>query len=76
MIAFSTCWNSSRHDDGEEMIDEILELGFDTIEISHGLSVSLLPGIKKAYQAGKFKVSGLHNFCPSPVEVLIDAPDC
>ena len=58
------------------MIDEILELGFDTIEISHGLSVSLLPGIKKAYQAGKFKVSGLHNFCPSPVEVLIDAPDC
>ncbi|NCF93473.1 MAG: TIM barrel protein [Verrucomicrobiaceae bacterium] len=76
MIAFSTCWNSSRHHDGEEMIDEILELGFDTIEISHGLSVSLLPGIKKAYEAGKFKVAGLHNFCPSPVEVLIDAPDC
>ena len=49
MIAFSTCWNSSRHNDGEEMIDEILELGFDTIEISHGLSIALLPGIKKAY---------------------------
>jgi sugar phosphate isomerase/epimerase len=76
MIAFSTCWNSSRHNDGEEMIDEILELGFDTIEISHGLSIALLPGIKKAYEGGKFKVSGLHNFCPSPVEVMIDAPDC
>lgn len=76
MIAFSTCWNSSRHNDGEEMIDEILELGFDTIEISHGLSIALLPGIKKAYDDGKFKVSGLHNFCPSPVEVMIDAPDC
>lgn len=76
MIAFSTCWNSSRHHDGEEMIDEIVEMGFDTIEISHGLSVALLPGIKKAYEAGKFKVSGLHNFCPSPVEVMIDAPDC
>ncbi len=76
MIAFSTCWNSSRHSDGEELIDEILELGFDTIEISHGLSIALLPGIKKAYDEGKFKVSGLHNFCPSPVEVMIDAPDC
>ena len=76
MIAFSTCWNSSRHTDGEEMINEILQLGFDTIEISHGLSMALLPGIKKAYEAGKFKVSGLHNFCPSPVEVMIDAPDC
>lgn len=76
MIAFSTCWNSSRHSDGEAMIEEIVELGFDTIEISHGLSISLLPGIKKAYEDGKFKVSGLHNYCPSPVEVMIDAPDC
>jgi hypothetical protein len=31
MLAFSTCWNNSRHSDGEELIDEILELGFDTI---------------------------------------------
>ncbi|MEM7387070.1 MAG: sugar phosphate isomerase/epimerase [Verrucomicrobiota bacterium] len=76
MLSFSTCWNSSRHKDGEEMIDEILGIGFDTIEISHGLSISLLPGIQKAYEEGKFKVSGLHNFCPSPVEVMIDAPDC
>ncbi len=57
------------------MVDEILSLGFDTIEISHGLKVSLLPGILKAWQAGRVKVAGLHNYCPSPVEVLIDAPD-
>lgn len=56
-------------------MDEILALGFDTIEISHGLKVSLLPGIKKAFAAGRVKVSGVHNFCPSPVEVMIDAPD-
>jgi sugar phosphate isomerase/epimerase len=76
MLSFSTCWNSSRHTDGEELIKEILEMGFDTIEISHGLSISLLPGIKQAYDQWGFNVSGLHNFCPSPVEVLIDAPDC
>ncbi len=75
MLSFSTCWNSSRHTDGEAMVDEILGLGVDTIEISHGLKVSLLPGIRKAFEAGRVKVSGVHNFCPSPVELMIDAPD-
>ncbi|HWB05915.1 MAG TPA: TIM barrel protein [Verrucomicrobiales bacterium] len=76
MLSFSTCWNSGRHTDGEAVVDEILSLGFDTIEISHGLKVSLLPGIRKAFADGRVKVSGVHNFCPSPVEVMIDAPDC
>jgi sugar phosphate isomerase/epimerase len=58
------------------MIDEILDMGFDTIEISHGLKVSLIPGIQRAYAKGKFRCSGVHNYCPSPVEVMIDAPDC
>jgi len=75
MLSFSTCWNNSRHSDGDEMIDEILELGFDTIELSHGMTISKLPGIKKAYQEGKFRCSGVHNYFPSPVEVMIDAPD-
>lgn len=57
------------------MVEEILGLGVDTIEISHGLKVSLLPGIKRAYKMGMMKVSGVHNFCPSPVELMIDAPD-
>ncbi len=76
MLSFSTCWNSGRHSEGGDIIDEILGLGFDFIEISHGLKVSLLPGIKQAYLDGRIKVSGVHNFCPSPVEVMIDAPDC
>jgi len=58
------------------MVEEILQLGFDTIEISHGLKVSLLPGIIRAFEEKIVKISGVHNFCPSPVEVLIDAPDC
>lgn len=75
MLAFSTCWNSHRHSEGEAMVDEITGMGFDTIEISHGLKVSLLPGLQKAFKEGRMKVCGLHNFCPSPVELLIDAPD-
>ena len=48
MLSFSTCWNSHRHTDGGAMVDEILGMGFDTIEISHGLKVSLLPGVIRA----------------------------
>ena len=75
MLAFSTCWNNSRHIDGEAMIAEILELGFSNIELSHGMTVAKLPGIKKAFEAGMFTCSGVHNYFPSPVEVIIDAPD-
>ena len=75
MLAFSTCWNNSRHHDGEAMIDEIVELGFTNIELSHGMTIAKLPGIRKAYAAGKFTCSGVHNYFPSPVEVMIDAPD-
>jgi len=75
VLAFSTCWNNSRHTDGEEMIDEILELGFSNIELSHGMTITKLPGIRKAYEAGMFTCAGVHNYFPSPVEVMIDAPD-
>ncbi|MFT3990332.1 MAG: sugar phosphate isomerase/epimerase [Luteolibacter sp.] len=75
MLSFSTCWNNSRHHDGEEMIQEIVDLGFTNIELSHGMTVAKYPGIKKAYQRGLFRCSGVHNYFPSPVEVMIDAPD-
>jgi len=76
MISFSTCWNSNRHTEGSAVIREIRGIGFDAIEISHGLKVSLLPGIQDSLRSGSIQISGVHNFCPSPVEVLIDAPDC
>ncbi len=75
MPAFSTCWNNSRHHDGEAMIAEILELGFSEIELSHGMTIAKLPGIKRAFENRMFTCVGVHNFFPSPVEVMIDAPD-
>ncbi len=75
-LSFSTCWNGTKPGDGEEIVDEIRELGFDTIEISHGANVTKQPGLQRAFRAGKMKVSGVHNYFPSPVDVMIDAPDC
>jgi sugar phosphate isomerase/epimerase len=75
MLAFSSCWNNHRHSDGEKMIEEIVDLGFPHIELSHGMTVAKLPGIRKAFQRGIFTCSGVHNYFPAPVEVMIDAPD-
>src|SRR5687767_5431339 len=76
MISFSTCWNSSRHTDGAAMIQEILDLGFDTVELGHGTRLSLVEGILKMFEAGKVKISSLHNFCPLPPEIPRASPDC
>jgi sugar phosphate isomerase/epimerase len=76
MIAFSTCWNSGRHTDGETMLREIKDLGFDVVELGHGIRISLMPGVQKMYEAGKVRFSSLHNFCPLPVEVMGASPDC
>src|SRR5947209_12059388 len=58
------------------MLHEILDLGFERIELCHGIRISLMPGIQKMFESGKAKFSSLHNFCPLPVEVLHASPDC
>lgn len=57
------------------MVDEILELGFSELELSHGMTVAKLPGLRRAFADGRFTCIGVHNYFPSPVEVMIDAPD-
>ena len=75
MYSFSTCWNSGRHSDGRAMLREIRELGFEYAELSHGIRLSLVPGILDAVGAGEIKISTLHNFCPLPVGVNTPAPN-
>ena len=57
------------------MITEILELGVSDIELSHGMTIAKLPGIRNAFNGGAFRCCGVHNYFPSPAEVMIDAPD-
>jgi sugar phosphate isomerase/epimerase len=76
MISFSTCWNSGRHTAGDAMLREIKDLGFDLVELGHGIRISLMPGIQKMFDAGEVQFSSLHNFCPLPVEITQASPDC
>lgn len=57
------------------MINEIVELGFKRIELSHGIRVSLVPGILKAVDEGLVGISSVHNFCPLPSGVSFPAPN-
>ncbi|MBI3880022.1 MAG: sugar phosphate isomerase/epimerase [Verrucomicrobia bacterium] len=75
MYSLSTCWNSHRHTDGRSMLNEVAEMGFEYAELSHGIRISLLPGIYDAVDAGEIKISTLHNFCPLPIGINTAAPN-
>ncbi|HEY3862155.1 MAG TPA: sugar phosphate isomerase/epimerase [Verrucomicrobiae bacterium] len=57
------------------MLREIRALGFEYAELSHGIRISLLPGIIEAVEAGDIKISSLHNFCPLPLGINHAAPN-
>ena len=57
------------------MLKEMAGLGFDHVELSHGIRITLVPGILRAVEEGVVKVSSTHNFCPLPTGVLQAAPN-
>ena len=58
------------------MVEEILDLGFRRIELSHGMPAPLFEGVLEAKKKHRFSISSVHNFLPSPVEIRADDPDC
>jgi sugar phosphate isomerase/epimerase len=58
------------------MIQELLDLGFDRVELGHGIRISLMEGILKMFKEGRVRFSSLHNFCPLPIEITRASPDC
>ncbi len=75
IVALSTCWCSHRHQDGYEMLKEMAGLGFEWVELSHGIRIPLVPGILRAVEEGIVKVASTHNFCPLPPGVMHAAPN-
>jgi sugar phosphate isomerase/epimerase len=57
------------------MLMEMAALGFDRVELSHGIRITLVPGILKAVEEGVIKVGSTHNFCPLPMGVFQAAPN-
>jgi sugar phosphate isomerase/epimerase len=57
------------------MLREIADLGFSHVELSHGIRITLVPGIIKAVEEGVIKVGSTHNFCPLPTGITQAAPN-
>ncbi len=58
------------------MLQELIDLGFDRVELGHGVRLPLMEGIQRMVETGKVTISSLHNFCPLPIEITRASPDC
>jgi sugar phosphate isomerase/epimerase len=57
------------------MVREIVELGFERIELSHGIRLTLVAELLRAVDEGLAEVTSVHNFCPLPPGVVSAAPN-
>ena len=57
------------------MLKEMAALGFDHVELSHGIRITLVPGVIRGVEEGVVKISSTHNFCPLPTGVVQAAPN-
>lgn len=57
------------------MLQEMAGLGFEWVELSHGIRISLVPGILQALRENVVRVSSVHNFCPLPAGFTGPAPN-
>jgi len=66
-LSVSTHWNAHRHNNGYSMVQEILELGINSIELGYNTHQHMINGVKEAMQKDGVEVTSLHNFCPVPM---------
>jgi sugar phosphate isomerase/epimerase len=66
MYSLSTSWNASEHRHGFDVIKEIKDAGFDSVELSFALSKEMVDEVLEMKRRGDIKVSSLHNMCPIP----------
>lgn len=57
------------------MLREIAALGFTHAELSHGIRLTLVPGILRAVEERVVQISSTHNFCPLPTGIVQAAPN-
>jgi len=77
-IALSTSWNAFRYDNGEKLLFEIKELGFEEAELSFNLTSSMIKDIEKSQKNSRLKIVSTHNYCPIPEAFRREdaLPDC
>lgn len=63
-LSLSTNWIARKYENGEEIVDKALSLGFQELELGFHTSVAQVEGFKK--RLGEMPVGSVHAFCPVP----------
>lgn len=71
-LAISTMWNFRKAHSGEELIDQLTELGFSRVELNYQVRVEWLSGIRRRIDEGAIKVSSVHNVFPKTLDKKFD----
>ncbi|MDD3345777.1 MAG: sugar phosphate isomerase/epimerase, partial [Candidatus Omnitrophica bacterium] len=65
-LALSTSWNAYRTESSGDMLFEIKQLGFDSVELSFNLSPDMVDAACDYAAKNGINITSLHNFCPVP----------
>ena len=71
-LAISTMWNFRKAHSGEELIDQLRELGFERVELNYQVRTEWLSGIRRRINEGAIKVSSVHNVFPKTLDKQFD----
>ena len=67
-LAISTMWNYGKARTGEELLDQLLALGFSRVELNYQVRPEWLPGIERYVREGRMAVSSVHNVFPKTTD--------
>jgi sugar phosphate isomerase/epimerase len=67
MLGISTCWWDTRSFRGDEIVSDILELGFEGVELEYRITNSIYQQMKPHLNK-ELRVLSIHNFFPKPQE--------
>ena len=69
-LSLSTNWCNRRIDDGREIAEKALELGFEELELGFHTTAQQVAGFKA--MLGHIPVGSVHAFCPVPLSARMD----
>lgn len=75
-LAISTNWNSFRHPTADDMLGEIVALGFDRVELGYALTQQQAEGVYRWIEDGRIAVTSVHAFCPPVNANNVGGPEC
>ena len=66
MYGISTAWRSAATDDGNELLDRMLESGLSALEVDYRITSLMLKQMQPRLKSSEFQILTLHNYVPHP----------